>query len=96
MDFSWGQADFVGVVIAADCDSCQHIAHFRFIVDQLQQWLSVSSLLADTENVFCRRIERDDQQVLIEQNDACAKRVENRCCVSLQRAVVTGTAEAGR
>jgi hypothetical protein len=43
--------------------------------------VSLGALLTDTQYIFCRRIQTDDQQVLVKKNDAGAERVNN--CASV-------------
>ena len=88
------EPQFVGVVIAAAHDAAQDIAQFRFVVDQPQQRRAARPLRADAEDVFCGRIQADDQQVGVEQDDARAQAVENFLCVAVERAVVTGAVGA--
>jgi hypothetical protein len=48
----------------------ENVAHLRLIVDESQQRFSVSSLLADAEDVFGRGIQANDQKMLVQKDDA--------------------------
>ncbi len=88
MHFGRRKTHFVGVMIAGCCDTPQDIAHLRLVVDELQQRLAASPLLADAQDVLRRRIQRDDQEAVVEQDDARAQAVEDVCGVTQQRAAV--------
>ena len=47
----------------------QDVVHLFIIADQLQQGLMCGSRLADTEKIFCSRIEPFDQQVFVNDDD---------------------------
>lgn len=57
-------------VAIARCDgTSKSFLELRFVVHELEKWLTERAALANTENIFRRRIKSDDQQILIEQND---------------------------
>ena len=72
-----GEPNLVGVVIPGDRNTAQDLAHLRFVVDKLQQRLAACAPAADTKNVFCGRVQVNDEQMLIQQDDAGAQAVEN-------------------
>jgi len=78
-------------VIARLNNAAQDVAQFRLIIDQPQQCFAASAPCTDAENIFRGRIEADDQQVRIKQNDARAKAIENLFCVVVECSVVAGT-----
>lgn len=63
---------FVGVMIARLNDASQDVTHLGLIVDETQQGSAACALLADSKDVFGGRVERDNQQVIVEQDDARA------------------------
>jgi len=72
MHFSRRQPQFVGEVIAACEHTAQDIAHFWFVVNESQQRFTSRTLLTNAQYILGRRVEADDQQVLIQQDDAGA------------------------
>ena len=92
MDFGRAQAQLVGVMIARRDDSAQYVPQFRIVIDETQQRLALSACLADSEDVFGGRIQADDQEVLVEQDNARAKAVEYVSGVVTMRSVVAGAA----
>lgn len=75
--FGWRQAHLVGVVIAAFYDAAQYVAQLGFVVDKLQKRFAVRACFADTQNIFRRRVESDDEQCAVEQDYASTQAVEN-------------------
>jgi hypothetical protein len=57
-------------MIAARDNATQDIAQLWFIIDQPQQRIALGALHADAKNVFCGRIEVDDQEAAVEKNYA--------------------------
>jgi len=90
------QAHFVGVASVTCGNPRQDFAHFRLVVDQLQQGFTLCAAFADTEDIFGRRIHADYQQVLIKENNAAAQRVDQGLGAIMITAVVVGTWTAVR
>ena len=65
-----GEPQFVGIVIAGRGDATQDLAHFRIVVNQPQQGLSASAPAAHAKNVFGGGIKINDEQTIIQQDDA--------------------------
>jgi hypothetical protein len=63
------EAHLVRILVARDGDPAQDLAHLGFVVDQPQQRLAVGASAADAEDVFCGRIQVDNQQVIVQQDD---------------------------
>jgi hypothetical protein len=82
-------------VIAGRCNAGEHISEFRFVIDELQQRFAASTAAADAEHILGGRIQVDDEQVVIEQDDAGTQAVEYVRGVFVQRPV-TGTARLQR
>ena len=72
MHLGWCEAHFVCVMIPGREHPGKDVSHFRFVVDKLEQRLAARAPLADAEDVFCRRIQSDDKEMVVEQNDARA------------------------
>jgi len=70
MYFCRRKPHFVRIVIARDADATQNVPQLRFIVEQSQQRLAASAACADSEDVFCRRVESNNKQAAVEQDDA--------------------------
>ena len=85
---------FVCVVIAGRNNPAKDIVQFRVITDKHQKRLAAGAGLANTENVFTRRVETDDQQGPVEQNDACAQAIENVSGVFVKKAATGAFAAA--
>ena len=81
---------FVRIVVTRCDDAAKNVAELRVVVDEAQQRLAASADLADTEDVLGGRIETDDEQVLVKQNDARTQAVEY-----VARIVSEATAIAG-
>jgi len=92
--FGWCEAQFVGKVVTRCDDTTQNVAHLGFVIDKPQKRLTAGTLLADTEDVFCSRIEPDNQEVRIEKNDARTQGIDNSVGVAGERAAVAGAALA--
>ena len=71
------EPNLVSVVVAGLRNAAQNFAHLRLVVDELQQRLAARALRADTKDVFCCRIQVDDEQMLVQQDDARAQAVQN-------------------
>ena len=95
VNFRRGEAHFVGKMIAGYGDPRQDIAHLRFVVDESKKRLPTRSRPADAEHVFSGRIQVENEQVVVEQDNARAQAVEDIAGVVLKRSV-TGTAAAQR
>ena len=95
MHFGRRQLHLIGVVVARRRHARQDFAHLRFVVDELQQGLVTRPGTTDPEDVFGGRVEVDDQQVVVEQNDARAQGVEDVAGIVAEGSV-TGTAALQR
>ncbi len=91
VDFGRRQAEFVGVLVTGCRDPTEYLAHFRLVVHEPQQRLAPGARTTDAEDVFGGRVEVDDQQVFVEENDARVEAVENEAGIFVKRSV-TGTA----
>ena len=89
--FTRGETHFVGVVVAARSNARKDFAHLGFVVDELQERLAARTFATDAEYVFGGRVQVDNQQTVIEQDDARGKTVEDVAGVLLQWSVA-GTA----
>jgi hypothetical protein len=54
------ETHFIRVVVASFKNPRQDIAHFRLIIDELQQGFTIRSLLADTKNIFGGRVQANN------------------------------------
>lgn len=88
------QVQFIPVMVAGRYNAAQDVAHLGFVVDQLQQGLAARACLADAEDVLGCRIERNDQQVDVEQNDAGTQVIENMAGSFAQPPAAPGTGVA--
>jgi hypothetical protein len=79
-------------VIAGRHDAAQDVAHFRLIIDQAQQGVTEGAPLADTEDVFGSGIHTDNQQIVIQKNDARTQAVEDVIGFFMYGSIVTGAA----
>jgi hypothetical protein len=70
------QSQFVRVRHAGCQRTRQHVADFRILIEQRKQRLTDSPRTADAEQVFRRRIDFDNQEIAIEENDCCRKSVD--------------------
>jgi len=82
-------------VIAGRHYAAQDVAQFRLVVDEAQQRFTARPALADAEDVFGRRVQADDEQVTIEEDDAGTEAVEDIGGFARQCAIVAGTTPAG-
>jgi hypothetical protein len=64
-------------VVPGNRNAAQNFAHLRFVVNELQQRLAPSALPADTKYVFCCRVQVNNEQMLVQQDDARAQAIEN-------------------
>jgi hypothetical protein len=74
-------------VVAGDSNAVEQLAHFGVVVDEPQQRLAARTFAADTENVFCGRIQINNEQVFVQQDDAGIQAVENGAGVAMEWAV---------
>jgi len=79
------------LTFAGCSDASEDLAHFGFVIDEPQQRFAARTTATDTQNVFGRRVQIGDQQVVVEQNDARGETVEDFARVVAQRAAA-GTA----
>ena len=84
VDLGRSKTHFVRVVISARRNACEDLAHFRFIVDESQQRLPPRACATDAEHVFGGRVQVNDQEVVIEQDNARGQAVQNANGVFLQ------------
>jgi hypothetical protein len=77
MHLGRGQPHFVGVTIAGRGDPVQDVTQLGLFVEQAQQGLAARAPRAYAEYVFRRRVESDNEQAGIEQDDARAEGIEN-------------------
>ena len=90
MNLRSAQAHFVRVVVVCFDDAAQNFLQLGFVVNETQKRFTTSALCANTKNIFCGRIQAYDQEVLVEQDDACAQAVENASGVLIEIPVVAG------
>ena len=64
------KSQFVRILVTRSGNATEDLPHFGFVVHQAQQRPAARARPAYAENVFSRRIEIDDQEVVIEQDDA--------------------------
>ena len=79
------ESHLVRIMIAGRGNARQDLAHFRFVVNKLEQRLTMRALAADAQDVFCGRVQVHDELMLIKQNDACAQAVENIARIVVER-----------
>jgi len=84
------QAHFIGVMIARLANPGQDIAKLRFIVDETQQRPTAGAFFADAEDVLSGRVKANDQQAIIQQDNARIQAVEDTFGVVVKGAVATG------
>jgi len=70
MDLCSTQADLVRIVIARLNDATQDIAQLRIIISKPQQRFALRPLRTYTKDVFGGRVEADDQEAFVQQDDA--------------------------
>jgi hypothetical protein len=83
-------------VIPGFHDAREDVTHLRIVVYEGQQRFARGTALADTENVLGRRIESDNQQVIVKKNNAGAERINNIDRAAANAAVIVGTGFAAR
>ena len=89
------QRHLVCVVIAGYQHATQHVAHLRLIIDKLQQRFAVCALLTDAEDILGGRVQANDQQVVVQQDDAGAQTFENSPGIATEGSVVIESAAVG-
>lgn len=77
MNFGGSQAQLHRILIARREGATQDVSQLRFVVDQPLQRFTVRTACADAEYVLCCRVQADDQQILIEQNDSRTQTIED-------------------
>jgi hypothetical protein len=95
VNFRWSEAHLVREMIPRHRDAGQDLAHLRFVVDESKKGLAARARPADAEHVFSSGIQVENEQVVIEQNDARAQAVEDASGVVLKRSI-PGTASVQR
>lgn len=89
--FGRTETHFIGIMIARPADTTQDILQFGFIINQAQQRFAARASGADTENIFRRGIQSDDQQAAVQQDDARTQAIQNIFGVGAERSVIAGT-----
>jgi hypothetical protein len=82
---------FVGVVVARDGNARKDFAHLGLVIDEPQQGSPAGTGATDAEDVFRGGIQVDNQQVVVEENNARAQGVENTAGI-LAKGSAAGTA----
>ena len=77
MNFGRREPQLVSVVVAGAAHARQDVADFLVVVEQSEQRFAAGPALADAENILCRGIEIEDQQVPVEQDHPRTQAVEN-------------------
>ena len=67
----------------------------RIIIDKLQQRFAVCALLTDAEDILGGRVQANDQQVVVQQDDAGAQTFENSPGIATEGSVVIESAAVG-
>jgi hypothetical protein len=88
MDLGRAKPHLVGVVVPGLQNPGQDVPHLGFVVDQPQQRPAARTLQADAEDVFRSRVKVDYQQVVVNENNACAQAVENSSGIVGRRAAI--------
>jgi hypothetical protein len=57
-------------MIAGADDPREDVLEFLFVADEPEQRLAASPFCADPEEIFCSRIERNDQERAVQKDDA--------------------------
>ena len=81
------EAQLVRVLVAGGGDAAENLLHFRLVIHEAQQGLASRARTADAEYVFSGRVQVDDEQMLIQQDDARVQAVEDTAGVVVQRPV---------
>jgi len=71
--------------------AAQDVPKLRFVINQAQQRLAASTLLANTKEAFCRRVKVGNQQAVIKEDDAGTQAIENSLRIVARCSVVAGT-----
>jgi hypothetical protein len=79
VDLTSAETEFVGMRDAGHQGSHQDIAQFGIIVDERQQRLTDGTGRTYAQQVFGSRIEFDDEEIMIEQNDGGSEAVDDAC-----------------
>lgn len=85
MHFGRRQFHFVGVVIAGRRDARQDFPHLGLVVHKPQQRLAACTLTADAKNILSGRVEVNDKQAFVKQDDAGRQAVEDVAGVGVER-----------
>ena len=92
MDLGRRQAHFIGEVVAGRSNAAEDLAHFRLIVDEPQQRLAARAGAADAQNVLGRRVQVDNEQIVIQQDDARSQAVDDLAGIAAERSVAGSSA----
>jgi hypothetical protein len=92
MHLGRAETHLVGIVVTRFQHPAENVAHLGLVVDEAQQRLAARALLADAEDVLGGGVEVDDQQAVVDENDACAQAVENAFGIVRWRATVVAGA----
>jgi hypothetical protein len=77
--FASTEAKFVGVRDTGHQRSYQYVAQFRVIVHKREQRLIERAGRTYAQQVFGSRIEFDDEEIMIQQNDGRGQTVDDAC-----------------
>ena len=61
---------FICVMVTRCDDTTQYVAKLGLIIDQLQQGFAPRPLHANAQDIFCGRVQVDDQEAVVEKDDA--------------------------
>jgi hypothetical protein len=92
VNFGRSEPQFVGIVIAGCEDAAKNIAELGLIIEQAQHRFTASPLDTDTQQVFGGRVEVDDQQAAVNENNSGTETIENALRIAAGRPVIAGTA----
>jgi hypothetical protein len=78
VNFGRRKSQFVGIGRPGGEYPHQYVLHFVIVAQQLQQRLMPGARLADSEEIFCRRVNRLDQKVAVNYDNGCIETVEDK------------------
>jgi hypothetical protein len=81
------ESHFIGEVVAGRGDTAEDFAHFGFVVNESQQRFAARARATDTQDVLGRRVQVDDEEVFVQQDDARTQAVDDLTGVAAQRSV---------
>ena len=92
VDLGRREPHLVGEVVARRRDARKNLAHFRFVVHESQQRFSPCARATDAEDVLRRRVQVDDEQVVVQQDDPGAEIIEDPAGIAAERSVAGAAA----